>query len=507
MPTNLLVEPILNVATAPTTLPGLLASLSRGDPNVRLSGVRQHQGYAVHTYLVTLAALALVKADAGLEVSPPVEEKAWFDLLSNLTEGHPTAWDLVVSDPTLPAFCQPPVYGEVLKKWKDGPGRTEPSTKDSFPGWSLQRTPDECDIYSTAANHAPKARAMTHPDAEHWVWTLINLQTSAASPEGFHRAATRTGPSGRVYVGFRPGTLDEASWFLRDLAILRSQRTHLLYRYRANGHAVLSLLPWDGNKQINSRDLDPFYLDVARIVRLVPSPFGNPNLMAWTGSRSKKNDLRVSRTLGNTGDIWTPLKTTKNGISAFVTDETGFRYDKIHEIMYGEHGCPPAAHVRPVDGAEPVFYVAGLVLDQKHAANSLGFHERMLPVQPHCYAEGSPEHNRLATKSISMVQAVSVAEDCLREALRQMFPKKGTPPKDQPILHTYIDEYDRMVDGLYFEFLFGSGSQADWVTTLVNLALKILERAEMQLPLTKRIKASALAFNVFDEAKSKQLTL
>jgi hypothetical protein len=355
---------------------------------------------------------------------------------------------------------------------------------------------------------------MTHPEPEHWVWTLINLQTSAASPDKFHFRSTRTGPSGRVYAGFRPGSLDEASWFLRDLAILRSMRSHLLYRYREDGHAVLSLIPWDGDEQINSRNLDPFYLDVSRIVRLVQSPFGNPNLMAWTGSVSKKKEEagdkkvkgRVTPMLGNTGDIWTPLATTKNGITSFTTDETGFRYDKIHEIMYGEHPCPPAAHIRPADGMEPVFYVAGLILDQKHAANSLGFHERMIPVTPHYYADDSPEHTRLAAKSAAMVQAVSVAESCLREALRQMFPRKGTPPKDQPILHTHIDEYDRAVDGLYFEALFGSGSQADWVQTLVNLALKTLDKAELQLPQPKRIKASAFAFNVWDATKS-QLTL
>jgi CRISPR system Cascade subunit CasA len=491
---SLLSEPVFSIGSdAPVTLPGLLAALSRRDKAVRLAGIRLHQVYAAHTFLTQLAALALADSDRPT----PTEEKAWTELLLKLTKGHPTAWDLVVSDPTKPAFCQPPVHGEPLGKWLLGPG-ADPTAQETD-GWALQRTPDETDVYNTAANHSPKARAMTSPSLEHWVYTLISLQTTAPTTSRYTYRATRVGSTGRVFCGVRSGDLDEGTWFRRDLAMLRAQRQHQLRIFSANGHAILWLIPWDGTEadQLKFNSLDPNYLDIARIIRLVKSPFGGPYLMART---SKSYKAKVQPMNGNVGDPWTPLQNNKKTKTAgsITTDETGWRYDKIHQIMWGGEFPPPAATgIQLEDGPEPVLYVAGIVVDPTHQANSLGFHERMVAVPPHYLTREGEAHTKMAERSDCMIKAVNAVEDILQRALGQFFPNQ-----QKSVIPSFIDEFDRAVDAMYFEFLFGGSDLAEWNETLFKLATRSLEKAEGNVPITRRIRASAMAFNVFEKAKT-----
>jgi CRISPR system Cascade subunit CasA len=119
-----------------------------------------------------------------------------------------------------------------------------------------------------------------------WAFSLISLQTQAPYPGSgnFGIARMNGGSSSRPGLGVDPyaGILEgggvEMFWLVWDIV-----RTCLPIGYKENlGFALLWLLPWDGESGLSFSQLDPYFIEVCRRVRLVQTADGISALRATT---------------------------------------------------------------------------------------------------------------------------------------------------------------------------------------------------------------------------------
>jgi CRISPR system Cascade subunit CasA len=488
LPGSLLTTKLFRTNAGDLTLPGLLAALVKKEP-IRLSGVRHHQTYAVHAFLVNIAVLALQKM--GAEPSEMVDEARWFSALKDLAPNTSTAWTLLSADPTVCAFLQPALQGHSFDMWKQK--RKE-----------VLHTPDEIDIYNPTANHTPKARTMTHAELDCWVYSLITLQTSTAGSSAYHQGASRCGGRGRFYVGLRSGDPTEGlgQWFARDVDLLFSYKSSIQsdYGYAPKGHSLLWTLPWSGTKkeELQPKQLHPLYLDCARLIRLVSTEYGLGALMLPLPRGDA--GARVKMSSGLTGDLWMPIQTKGKIEVAFEPKSPGLRYDSIHSILWAEDNRrPKAVEKREDDGPTIDLYLAGLILEPLQKTKTEGFHERTLsiPAKASIYFDSDVKQNELAQRSFGMIEVIGEVEKLLNACIRILQEKTGKA-KVSPAADAFDIHVDR---NLFFDFLFANlGKEAwlrEWVDLMFSEARLHLESLVSTVPLARRWRKEALALNRF----------
>lgn len=213
--------------------------------------LRPHQRPAWHMFLCQLSALALDRADRS---DLPVTEDEWRALLLALTDLDPAPWALVGPEDR-PAFMQPPA----------APGLS----------WSQIETPDALDLLITARNHDLKGQVARRSAAEDWIFALVSLQTSEGyGGAGNHGIARMNGgSSSRAMLALAPGEgmiPHPSRWWRRDVLRLLELRAEGEEKApgRAGGPALLWCLPWPERQQLALADLDPWFIEACRRVRL-----------------------------------------------------------------------------------------------------------------------------------------------------------------------------------------------------------------------------------------------
>jgi len=294
---NCLVEPIITVerndgTQGAVSLPDVLALLT-ADQVVAFPALRPHQRQAWHAFLVQLAALALLQAE---QIEPSTEASEWARLLRGLTPDWlgDEPWSLV-SSPDKPALLQAPVPGGNLSDFK-----------------KQLETPDVLDMLITSKNHDLKRQVMTDAAPEDWLFALVTLQTM----EGF-LGAGNYGIS-RMNGGFAnrpavsivpPGGI--GARFCRDVSMLIAYRGEAFEQVPQfplqGGLGLLWLKAWDGTRQLGLGEIDPYYIEICRRVRLIEEANG---LGAVTAG-SKKARIAAADLKGNTGDPWLPIAVAK----------------------------------------------------------------------------------------------------------------------------------------------------------------------------------------------------
>ncbi|MDH4981171.1 hypothetical protein [Hyphomicrobium sp. D-2] len=237
------------------TLPQLLALLI-ADEIESLPALRPHQRYPLHCFLAQVGAMALLAAG---ESTLPRDAANWRDLLRGLTPDFPNEepWALVVDDLSKPALLQPPV-----------PEVTWEALKET------EVTPDSLDMLVTSKNHDLKAARLERAAAEQWLYALITLQTF----EGFlgrgNYGISRMngGFASRAFIGLAPATGGWGAHIARDIHRLVDHRAEIIaddtLHKPAGGCRLLWLEPWDGQTSFDPRQLDPYYVEICRRVRL-----------------------------------------------------------------------------------------------------------------------------------------------------------------------------------------------------------------------------------------------
>jgi CRISPR system Cascade subunit CasA len=401
---NLLTEPAIRVHTAdgaqPLSLPNLLEAL--GEDRVEsFPGLQRHQEEAFHVFLCYLAGAALARSPRADPVQPAA---FWTEALRRLAgRDDDSAWTLVVADPTRPALLQPPLAApyEFAAEF-----RTE------------RGTPDAIDVLLTAKNHDIKAARAVAPQPDEWLYALVSLQTTAGyvlKHQGIARM--NSGFGSRAYVSLVYGESPGEHW-LRDTRKLLAVRPALLqspWPYRADGVVLTWLRPWNRKTSLAVAELDPFFIEVARGVRLLRR---NGRIVARTATeQAPRIDAKTYH--GVLGDPWTPVNRNdpKKGESALTVGPSGFTPELLRNLIF-EDGFALAPMQRPDrdSGDRPVRFTAAVLVRGQGITD--GFRNAVVPVPaalaPRLFQPG-PDRERLARLSKA---ALADAADLRNRALK-----------------------------------------------------------------------------------------
>lgn len=354
MTLDLLQEPLIQTNAGWQSLPGLLATMSRGEVQT-FPALRPHQRPAWHMFLVQLSVMAL---DAADQRDLPVDEETWRAVLRALTPGFPNdePWHLIGTDRTRPAFLQPADPGGL--KWSD------------------VTTPDALDMLITSRNHDLKREIAWQAAPQDWIYALVSLQTM----EGFGGAGNygiarmNGGSSSRVLLGMAPARavateIDPSAWWARDVACLLTERAGMV------GKALIWQEPWPEGQSLDLSELDPLFIEVCRRIRL-KAP--NGRILAER-STSKAARLAGKEAKGNLGDPWAPVHMAE-GKSLTLGDQD-WTYELLFRLLFKsppEWAEPPLAQRQAKDVYGPMLLVAEAFA--RGNSKTDGFKSRIVPV-------------------------------------------------------------------------------------------------------------------------------
>lgn len=478
---DLLTDPIFRVETEEGTirlnLPALLTTLGQ-DRVESLPGLQRHQEDAFHIFLCYLAGAVLARS--GQE-EPVQAEQFWREGMLALAEGNENAWKLVVEDPTQPAFMQAPVTSrEVFADFKP-----------------KADTSDELDVLQVAKNHDVKAQRARASHAETWAYALISLQTMTGlmgrGNYGIARINSGTGSrirAGTIYDG-RVGR----QW-RRDLSRLLAYRPYLLageWGYRSDGRVLTWTIPWDLETTLSLSHLDPFFIEIARAVRLVIDGSGLRAFGAGSeGMRIAAKDLK-----GLLGDPWTPVLNDGKEIKAW-TVMSRFAPKDLRDLVFGDDRLEIPFMQRPEpDRASQAHILKLAVLAPGGMGKTNGFHEIEIAVPGKAagfMSRPGPERDRLAKRSKeSLARAGEMQNKVLKPALFSLL--EAGPEKidfDKREVSAWVDQSARRYAEVwaedFFPWLWASIDQddetarLDWLVHLYELAWSVLQEAIDRLP-------------------------
>ena len=427
---NLLLDPVLSCAVGEKVpLPGLLAALARGEAR-GFPALRPHQRPAWHMFLVQLGALAAWNAPGG---RIPQDEAGWAVALRRLTPEHAddAPWRLAVFDGRKPAFLQPPVPDNASK-----------------PKWHEVETPDALDMLITARNHDLKSAVAREAEAEDWVYALVSLQTCEGYGGGGNYGIARMngGSSSRPMLGLAPArageeTPDPSAWWRRDVERLLETR-------RATGGsgdpepALLWCLDWPEGEQLRVEDLDPWFIEVCRRVRLDR----RDGRLAAQRTSSRKARIAALRLQGNTGDPWAPVHREEG--KALTLGGRDFDCGRLCEILFsGAWELPLLCQADDADSGAMLLVAEAF---SRGNVKTEGFKSRIVPVPADMVPQLAPE-TPAAALAEAQLDEIDVFDRALRDALAVMAAGGHEARKDQ-YRHGFAarEGFRRRVDRVFF---------------------------------------------------------
>ena len=418
-----------------------------------------------------LGALALFR---GRLNKPPESPDIWRSLLVDLTpDCADTAWSLVVKEPTSPAFLQP---------------RT--TMIDTFE--LAAETPDALDVLVTAKNHDRKRAQAVEGEPHLWLYALVTLQTTQGfSGRGNPGIARMNGGfSSRVLVDRRPNP----RWgprVVRAMRMLLECREKILRRvsddlYRSkDGLALTWLQAWDTDTPLRMAELDPFFIEICRRVRLTAVENGKLEAL-YRKADTPRVDAQALK--GNVGDPWVPINLSKGDPSSLTVSGNGFDYRLAQRILFERELRTPLA-LKELHGEKRLdseIHMAALVRGQ---GKTEGLHERIIPLPrslaaylPFDADEDDDQGSTLADLSSDMVKLAGEARKVLRQAVLVYLQGGPEHPKFQKNdAASIVARYDRTIDDQFFVSLFAvpeidsEKALRDWQRFLRDKAFRLAQ--------------------------------
>ncbi len=468
---NLLAEPIISISSHDRlSLPALFAAMAR-EKVTQFPALRPHQRPAWHMFGVQLAAQALWTAE---QTDLPEGSAAWAALLRGLTSNHldDAPWCMVVEDHTKPAFLQPPAPNNLK--------------------WSPVATPDGLDVPITARNHDLKQSVAREAEAEDWLFALVSLQTSEGyGGVGNHGIARMNGgSSSRPMLGLAPAkgkdyTLNPSAWWRRDVRRLLAERQagNGLELGCEGGPALLWCLDWPEGEQLDLRELDPWFIEVCRRVRLTRTKMRLSAVRAI--SKASRIDAKMYR--GNVGDPWAPVH-RKDGKS-LTLGGSDFHYKRLAELMFGgDWQVPVLAKLGPEE--ETMVDDRLLVAEALSRGNSKtdGFKSRIVPVPVR--VKRFFQSPTAATLSKLQLDEIKAVDEALRNAIALLAARgdwESVGKSQYAVSIPTRARFDRTADTLFFPNLWarleaetsGDHDQVDKAGS--DFRRKLLEAAKAEL--------------------------
>jgi len=426
------------------TLPGTLAALARDEVD-DFPALRAHQGMFWHMFLVQLAALALHGAG---ETEIPQDEETWRSLLRGLTKDFPDdePWCLVVDDWSKPAFMQAAV--------PDGVKLDNPVP-----------SPDALDLLITSKNHDLKQTVARRAEPEDWLFALVTLQTGegygGAGNHGIARMnggsssrpmlalAPLSGPGSRGMAP-RPG-----AWFRRDVRVLLDTRDKVLdntpFDYPLSGGiGVTWAVAWPEGSQLRTRDLDIWFIETCRRVRLA----ARDGVLHGFRGTSKAPRIDTKHLNGAVGDPWAPVQRAENKSLTLASGD--FDYRRLTELLFsGDWIRPVLAELADADGQGETLAVVAAALSRGNSKTE-GFKSRIVPLSGRVSRALGTRRAELHELARSQVETIAAFDRALRDALvlaaaggeRQKIKKELYEPTSPARGHL-----DRYADEIFFEHL------------------------------------------------------
>lgn len=481
---NLLTEPVFRVQTPEGTnsasLPELLALL--GEDRVEsLPGLQRHQEDAFHVFLCYLAGAVLVRSGSN---DPRQNADFWRVGIRDLTrqEGcaDDSAWTLVEEDPTRPAFMQPPAPDKATFE------------RDYKP---KAAAPDGLDVMQTAKNHDVKSTRAMPTDQEAWLYALVSLQTTigflGAGNQGISRM--NGGFGSRPFVTWRSG-LRSGPRFNRDVESLIAQRLALLeppYPYQPGGKTLLWIGSWDGTSSLSLDSLDPFYIEIARRIRMTQHQSG----LTALGASCAKTRVAAKELSGNLGDPWIPINITTNG--ALTVPEAGLTPGLLRDLIFGDGNVRPATMQTPAITTGSGWLTASVLVRGQGTTD--GFHEATIRIperaRPALFGSGIQRDQLARLSKLGLDAAATFQFKALRPALFSLM--EGGPESivlDKTEVAKWVDSaahpFGLNWNPLYFDWLWSTLDTLDedaalgpWFKQLRKLAQDTLNRAMERAPL------------------------
>jgi CRISPR system Cascade subunit CasA len=490
---NLLTEPLLPILIERAgprgiDLPTLLAAYAE-DLVLDLPFLRPHQRAPWHSFCVQLAALALHRAGHRTAVT---DEDTWRELLRRLTADWPQdePWRLLVEDVTKPAFMQPPVP----------PGGGDPHR-------TLIDTADDLDVLVTAKNHGVKQGIGTDASPAAWIAALVLLQTTGGflGAGNYGIARMNGGFATRPLVGLVPSGGSGAHW-RRDVTVLLGRRDWFFERVEAfaeaDGAALLWCLPWEGERSLGFDQLDPWFIEVCRRVRLYRDETGS-----ITAKRVGSSGARVAGKSykGNVGDPWIPIDLGKESAAY----NTAPRYAVMSAVLFERDRWLRPLLLEWHKGVDASTMTARFDVIVRGQGTTEGHYLREVRIEGErrlALFQSDAGRDRLAGLGREMIeQAATLGNKVLKIPLLTLiqggeaavdFRDKMANAWAQP----WLDQVDQAIEPVFFDHLFAraeTGRAADlaWVLFLKTIADRMFERAAAAVPIAgaRRLKAIAVA--------------
>ena len=488
---NLLTDPLIRAADhdgaqSALSLPQCLAGLTTG-AIADFPALRPHQRHAWHAFLVQLAALALHGAGRA---DPPENAAEWTALLRALTPDHAddAPWRLVTEDAAKPAFLQPPA-------------------PKGFAEYKREiAAADDLDLLVTSKNHDVKQAIVAEGAPEDWLFALVSLQTMAGflGAGNYGVARMNGGFSARPCLGLAPAEGGIAAHVRADLRRMLAGRDALLAAradFRAKGgHALLWTIPWDGGASLDLRDLDPWFIELCRRVRL----FAQDGRMAARAAPSKAARIAAKELRGNLGDFWTPIRTKDS--AAYSVSDGGFPYGRLKRLFLEEDEFAPPPAMRADAGGAWRLVARGVAGGQ---GKTEGYYERTDIILHEQVARALFGPKRASLAMIAQAQLAEI--EAVTAALRFGVAVAASGGKDAADLDKndrahagpWAKQLDARADALFFSALqdrfLAEGeaakdkAQADFVLALAGAARDILRAAAEAVPCRAQWRPRAVA--------------
>jgi CRISPR system Cascade subunit CasA len=201
-------------------------------------------------------------------------------------------------------------------------------------------------------------------------------------------------------------------------------------------------------------ELDPFFIEVCRRVRLTATEQGRLAALARPANAPRVASQALK---GNLGDPWVPINQGKGDRSSLTVSGNGFDYRLAQRILCElELKRPLSMKELPGEhGDDSEIHMAVLVRGQ---GKTEGLHERVIPLPGSVAAylsfdEEEPD-STLADLSQEMVEFAGEARKVLRQAVLVYLQGPENPNFKKPDANPTIDGYDRRIDEEFFNHLF-----------------------------------------------------
>ena len=461
------------------SLPSLFESLGK-DAVESLPGIQRHQADGFHVFLCYLAVVVLTRLGDEDCVQPA---EYWRRGLRHVSDERDEPWTLIVTDLSQPAFLQPPIPAEDQDRMQ-----------------RKAQTPDELDLLVTAKDHDVKIRRASHAPVDTWIYALVNLQTmggfSGRGQMGIARMNSGFGNRLIVEVArsFRPGVRwrDGVSRALK----IRQNLLQAEYGYQDTGIALTWMLPWDGKTSLNMSQLDPFFIEICRRVRLQHAADGN---LVADGLSSDGPRIYAKPLLGVLGDPWLPVELSKESPKALTISGRGLTPDILTRLMFQENLRLSAVQQPDKSWRDTCWMTASVLV--RGQGKTDGFYEQCIRIPPQALPRvfgTRQEREPLAALARTGIEAAGkMRKSVLKVAVFSLL--EGGPDKikrDDSIVEAWwshvSEDFEQRWSSRYFAWLWRAAeadteeardrARLEWVHHLCQMALTSLSVAEKRLP-------------------------